>query len=84
MKIKALLFGLLIIAALLAAGCQPQTVVETVVVEKEGETIVETVEVEVEKEVSTTQYGFRPAKNTAHAILVIRKIQDFKTDSQSL
>jgi peptide/nickel transport system substrate-binding protein len=50
MKNKALLFGLLIIAALLVAACQPQTIVETVVVEKEGETIIETVEVEVEVE----------------------------------
>jgi len=55
MKNKALLFGLLIIAALLVAACQPQTVVETVVVEKEGETIVETVEVEVEKEVEVVK-----------------------------
>jgi len=51
MKNKALLFGLLIIAALLVAACQPQTVIETVVVEKEGQTIIETVEVEVEKQV---------------------------------
>jgi peptide/nickel transport system substrate-binding protein len=50
MKNKALFFGLLIIAALLVAGCQPETIVETVVVEKEGETIIETVEVEVEVE----------------------------------
>jgi len=51
MKNKALLFGLLVIAALLIAACQPQTIIETVVVEKEGETIIETVEVEVEKQV---------------------------------
>ena len=50
MKKKALLFGLLLIAALLVAACQPETIVETVVVEKEGQTIIETVEVEVEVE----------------------------------
>jgi peptide/nickel transport system substrate-binding protein len=50
MKKKALLFGLLLIAALLVAACQPETIIETVVVEKEGETIIETVEVEVEVE----------------------------------
>ncbi len=55
MKKKALLFGLLIIAALLIAACQPETIVETVVVEKEGETIIETVEVEVEKEVEVVK-----------------------------
>jgi len=47
--------GLLVIASMALAACTPEpvTVVETVVVEKEGETIVETVvvEVEVEKEV---------------------------------
>jgi len=56
-KSKKLLIvvGLLVIASMALAACQPETVtvVETVVVEKEGETIVETVvvEVEVEKEV---------------------------------
>ena len=35
------------------------------------------IQAEVEKEVSKTQYRFRPAKSTAHAIYVIRKIQDF-------
>jgi peptide/nickel transport system substrate-binding protein len=55
MKNKALLFGLLIIAALLVAACQPETIIETVVVEKEGETIIETVEVEVEKEVEVVK-----------------------------
>jgi len=55
MKNKALFFGLLIIAALLVAGCQPQTVVETVIVEKEGVTVIETVEVEVEKEVEVVK-----------------------------
>ena len=55
MKNKALFFGLLLIAALVVAGCQPQTVVKTVIVEKEGETIIETVEVEVEKEVEVVK-----------------------------
>jgi peptide/nickel transport system substrate-binding protein len=55
MKNKALVFGLLIIAALLVAACQPQTVIETVIVEKEGQTIIETVEVEVEKEVEVVK-----------------------------
>ncbi len=51
----------IIIALLIAAtitACQPETIVETVVVEKEGETIIKTVEVEVpvevEKEVVVT------------------------------
>ncbi len=44
--------GLLVIASMALAACKPETVtvVETVVVEKEGETIVETVVVEVEAE----------------------------------
>ena len=37
------------------AACQPQTVIETVIVEKEGQTIIETVEVEVEKEVEVVK-----------------------------
>ena len=36
--------------ALLVAACQPETIVETVIVEKEGETIIETVVVEKEGE----------------------------------
>jgi multiple sugar transport system substrate-binding protein len=50
-------FSIFLIVALLAvaalAACTPETVVETVIVEVEGETIVETVE--VEKEVVVTQ-----------------------------
>ncbi|MFC1879743.1 ABC transporter substrate-binding protein [Chloroflexota bacterium] len=48
------LISLFIIMGILLAACAtptPQTIIETVVVEKEGETIIETVEVEVEKEV---------------------------------
>ncbi|MBS3750146.1 MAG: hypothetical protein KGY39_01430 [Anaerolineales bacterium] len=54
------IFGLLIVASLALAACQPaepETVVETVIVEKEGETIVETVE--VEKEARPTPTGDR-------------------------
>jgi len=43
-KIVYLLLGVLILIGL--TSCQPNTVVETVVVEKEGETIIQTVEVE--------------------------------------
>jgi multiple sugar transport system substrate-binding protein len=49
-------FTIFMIVALLAAlliACTPETIVETVIVEKEGETIIETVE--VEKEVIVTQ-----------------------------
>lgn len=35
------------------------------------------IQAEVEQEITTTQYGFRPAKNTAHAIYIIRRIQEF-------
>ena len=45
------IIALVMVLGMLLAACQPQTIVETVVVEKEGETIVQTVEVEVEKEV---------------------------------
>jgi retron-type reverse transcriptase len=31
----------------------------------------------VEKHLSATQYGFRPAKSTSHAIFVIRRIQEY-------
>jgi retron-type reverse transcriptase len=31
----------------------------------------------VEKHLSATQYGFRPAKSTSHAIYVIRRIQEY-------
>lgn len=51
------IFGLLIVASLALAACQPaepETVVETVIVEKEGETVVETVEVEKEVVVEPT------------------------------
>lgn len=43
------LVGLFVLLTVLTA-CQPTTIIETVVVEKEGEVIVETVEVEVEVE----------------------------------
>ncbi len=60
-KVIALLV-LMLVLSLIAAQCgaapTPQTIVETVIVEKEGETIIETVvvekEVEVEKEVVVT------------------------------
>ena len=32
---------------------------------------------EIETEVTKTQYGFRPAKSTAHAFFIIRRMQDF-------
>jgi peptide/nickel transport system substrate-binding protein len=60
MKKTILVLGLLVIAAMVLAACQPaaptpetivETVIETVVVEKEGETIIETVVVEKEVEV---------------------------------
>jgi len=44
------LLSLLIISAFVLGACQPQTIIKTVVVEKEGETIVQTVEVPVEAE----------------------------------
>ena len=37
---------------------------------------------EVEKQISQMQYEFRPAKSTAHAISVIRRIQDFAERSR--
>ncbi len=46
---------LLLLVGLLVSACQPETIVETVVVEKEGETIIETVEVEKEVEVVVTK-----------------------------
>jgi peptide/nickel transport system substrate-binding protein len=48
MKRNVILFALLVIVAILAVACKPETIVETVIVEKEGQTIVETVEVEKE------------------------------------
>jgi peptide/nickel transport system substrate-binding protein len=53
------IFGLLIVASLALAACQPEAatpekVIETVIVEKEGETIIETVEVEKEVIVEPT------------------------------
>jgi peptide/nickel transport system substrate-binding protein len=49
-KRNILVFALILLIALLAAACQPETIVETVIVEKEGETIIETVVVEKEGE----------------------------------
>jgi peptide/nickel transport system substrate-binding protein len=56
-KLLALLALVTIASMLAACGAtpEPQTIVETVIVEKEGQTIIETVEVEVEKEVVVTQ-----------------------------
>jgi multiple sugar transport system substrate-binding protein len=52
-------FVFLMITALLVAlaltACAPETIVETVIVEKEGEKIIETIEVEVEKEVEVVK-----------------------------
>jgi multiple sugar transport system substrate-binding protein len=45
-KLSLIMLAIFVGAALLSA-CQPQTVVETVIVETEGETVIETVEVEV-------------------------------------
>ncbi|MFL7868096.1 MAG: ABC transporter substrate-binding protein [Anaerolineales bacterium] len=58
MKKTILVLALLVIAAMALAACQPaapekEVVIETVVVEKEGETIIETVEVEGETIVET-------------------------------
>ena len=39
------------------------------------------IQAELETEVTETQYGFRPAKSTAHAIFVIRRMQDFAEKS---
>ena len=55
MKRNAILLNLLLVLGLLLASCaapEPQTIIETVVVEKEGETVIKTVE--VEKEVVVT------------------------------
>jgi ABC-type glycerol-3-phosphate transport system substrate-binding protein len=56
MKVYKLLSLLVIMGILLAACATPtaETVIKTVIVEKEGETVVETVEVEIEKEVIVT------------------------------
>ena len=40
------------------------------------------IQAEAEKEVSKTQYGFRPAKSTTHAIYIIRRLQDFAERSR--
>ena len=37
----------------------------------------ERIQAEVEEMVTKTQYGFRPAKSTAHAIFIIRRIQEY-------
>jgi peptide/nickel transport system substrate-binding protein len=62
MKKNLFIIALLLVAALVLGACQaeaptPETIIQTVVVEKEGQTIVETVEVEVEveKEVIVTE-----------------------------
>ncbi len=52
MKKFSIVLLIVLVGAALLSACQPQTVVETVVVEKEGKTVVETVE--VEKEVNKT------------------------------
>jgi multiple sugar transport system substrate-binding protein len=53
-KVSIFIITALLIAAVLTA-CAPERIVETVIVEKEGEKIIETVEVEVEKEVQVTK-----------------------------
>jgi peptide/nickel transport system substrate-binding protein len=53
-KLTFTALSIFILASLILAGCAtptPETIIETVVVEKEGETVVETVEVEVVKTV---------------------------------
>ena len=45
---KLSVFLIIALLAVTVAACAPETIVETVIVEKEGETIIETVEVEVE------------------------------------
>ena len=62
MKKMILVLGLLVIAAMVLAACQPaasetviETVIETVVVEKEAETVIETVVVEKEVIVDPTE-----------------------------
>jgi len=47
MKKFSLIMLVILVGAVLLSACQPQTIVETVIVEKEGEKVVETVEVEV-------------------------------------
>jgi ABC-type glycerol-3-phosphate transport system substrate-binding protein len=48
-KVSFVLLALTLMLSVILAGCQPETITETVYVE--GDTVVETVEVEVEKEV---------------------------------
>jgi len=84
MKIRnALVFTLILLVAVLAAACQPETIietvvvegetvvetiVETVVVEKEGETIIETVVVEKEVEVEVPGGGSRGSSGTLNIL----------------
>ena len=56
-NIYLLVLSLLILSAIALAACQPETVVETVIVEKEGETITVVETVIVEKDGETIIIG---------------------------
>jgi len=75
-----LVLALVVVASMVLAACQPQTIIETVEVEKVVEKVVEkTVQVEVEKEVvvEATQIVEveRPAFTTPHPILGDLKVR---------
>ena len=41
----------------------------------------ERIQSHTEKLVTDTQFGFRPAKSTAHAIFIVRRLQDFSEET---
>jgi multiple sugar transport system substrate-binding protein len=59
MKKLSLILLVVLVGAMLLSACQPQTVVETVIVEKEGETVTEVVTEEVMVESKTLVFSSR-------------------------
>jgi peptide/nickel transport system substrate-binding protein len=81
-----LLLSLVLILSFVLAGCQPETVVETVietvVVEKEGETVIETVEVEKEV-VVTVEVEEPPSGEITREDTVIFDLDRFLADDSN-
>ena len=74
MKKFSIVMAIVLVGALLLTACQPETVVETVIVEKEGETITEIVTEEVQVATKTLVFSSRLFSPPAEQLFFINEI----------
>jgi len=74
MKKFSIVMAIVLVGALFLSACQPETIVETVIVEKEGETITEVVTEEVEVPSKTLVFSSRLFSPPAEQLFFINEI----------